>query len=372
MAVFPQQFAILEGEVIEVQPRGELGYDLYTVLVTMPDSTQAILKNAVSCIGATGGIFDYLQVVHRGSKSNNEQLVYSGGADDLQTVGARVLVALINGDMRRPAIIGASPHPSAINDLPEVDSTESQLTFQFNGVRLEIYPSGKLKLAHLGAPKVQKGGNEPGFDQKVFSFFTMEDDGSWSFLDSENQTIAINRTDKTITASNGDDNIVLDKKTNTLKIEVKGNVEVKAEKDVKVESKGTATVNVEQQCNVTSKGDMAITGANNKALLTSKGVKVEDANGNKVDMSSKGIKTEDKGGNKVTMTAESVRVDGATKVIVEAPQVELGANATEGVIKGQTFLTYFNTHTHPTAVGPSGPPIAPMLPTNLSVKVKVT
>jgi hypothetical protein len=329
-----------------------------------------VLRNAISCIGPTGGIFDYLQVVHRGSKSNNEQPVYTGGADDLQTIGARVLVALINGDMRRPAIVGAAPSPSAINDLPEVDSKESQMTFQFNGMRFEIYPSGKLRVAHLGAPQVQKGGNDPGYKQEVFSFFTMEDDGSWSFIDSEKQTVAADRTNKTIKVSNGDDNIVLDKKTNTLTIEVKGNVNVTAEKDATVTTKGSATVSVEQKCKVTSKGDMEITGANNKAFLTSKGTSIEDSNGNKVDMTSKGVKAEDKNGNKVTMSPESVRVDGSKKVIVDAAIVELGANATEGVIKGQTFLQYFNTHTHPTAVGPSGPPVAPALPTNLSTKVK--
>lgn len=48
------------------------------------------------------------------------------------------------------------------------------------------------------------------------------------------------------------------------------------------------------------------------------------------------------------------------KVIINSGTIELGEGATEKLILGDTFLEFFNTHTHPTAVGPSGVPVVPM------------
>jgi len=56
---------------------------------------------------------------------------------------------------------------------------------------------------------------------------------------------------------------------------------------------------------------------------------------------------------------------------VEAPEVKLGANAAESVIKGDTFKKMvYDVHIHPTPIGPSGPPTQPMDPNSLSKKVK--
>jgi hypothetical protein len=48
------------------------------------------------------------------------------------------------------------------------------------------------------------------------------------------------------------------------------------------------------------------------------------------------------------------------KVIVKSNNIELGEAAMEKLVLGSTFLTFFNSHTHPTGVGPSGIPIVPM------------
>jgi hypothetical protein len=56
---------------------------------------------------------------------------------------------------------------------------------------------------------------------------------------------------------------------------------------------------------------------------------------------------------------------------VEAPEVKLGANAAESVIKGDTFKKMvYDVHQHPTPIGISGPPVYPMDPNSLSKKVK--
>jgi len=62
----------------------------------------------------------------------------------------------------------------------------------------------------------------------------------------------------------------------------------------------------------------------------------------------------------VKMGNDEIRME-QSKVIVKCQNIELGEGAIEKLVKGSTFLTYFNSHTHPTGVGPSGTPIVPMV-----------
>ena len=95
---------------------------------------------------------------------------------------------------------------------------------------------------------------------------------------------------------------------------------------------------------------------------------VEDSNGNRMSMTSSGTTVEDSNGNKIEMAASGITVKG-TQVVVEGNQVMLGGQGGEPVIKGQSFLTLFATHVHPTGVGPSGPPIPQGEMSTLSMKV---
>jgi hypothetical protein len=61
----------------------------------------------------------------------------------------------------------------------------------------------------------------------------------------------------------------------------------------------------------------------------------------------------------VKMGEDEIRME-KKKVIVKCENIELGEGAIEKLVKGSTFLKYFNTHTHPTGVGPSGTPIVKM------------
>jgi len=57
-----------------------------------------------------------------------------------------------------------------------------------------------------------------------------------------------------------------------------------------------------------------------------------------------------------------------TKVILEAPNIEIGEGATEKIVLGNAFMSYFNGHVHATGVGPSAPPTVPMADGQLSTK----
>lgn len=85
------------------------------------------------------------------------------------------------------------------------------------------------------------------------------------------------------------------------------------------------------------------------------------------------ISLDDSGG--VVVIAEAagaeVRITADGEVIVTAGTIKLGADAVEPLVLGNSFKTLFNTHTHPTGVGPSGMPTEPMGGTHLS-KVSTT
>ena len=95
---------------------------------------------------------------------------------------------------------------------------------------------------------------------------------------------------------------------------------------------------------------------------------VEDANGNSMTMTSTGTTVEDSNGNKIEMAASGVTVKG-TQIVLDGTQVMLAGSGGEPIIKGQSFLTLFMTHVHPTGVGPSGPPIPQGEMSTLSTKV---
>jgi uncharacterized protein involved in type VI secretion and phage assembly len=65
----------------------------------------------------------------------------------------------------------------------------------------------------------------------------------------------------------------------------------------------------------------------------------------------------------------SLRFEQDGTVVITAEKVKLGAGASEKLVLGDAFMQLFNAHTHPTGVGPSGPPAQSMASSHLSQKV---
>jgi uncharacterized protein involved in type VI secretion and phage assembly len=63
-----------------------------------------------------------------------------------------------------------------------------------------------------------------------------------------------------------------------------------------------------------------------------------------------------------------IRLTNQGEVVIEASKVKLGESAQKALVLGDDFKQLFNSHTHPTGVGPSGIPLQPMLPEHLSKK----
>lgn len=97
--------------------------------------------------------------------------------------------------------------------------------------------------------------------------------------------------------------------------------------------------------------------------------------------------SDEDGSNLITIEVRQgkVRLEGAQKIVVEAPQIELVENATHPVVFGDNLLQYLNqlvqlyqAHTHPgeTVIGipvtpaPPVPPFPPATPSLISTRVK--
>ena len=72
----------------------------------------------------------------------------------------------------------------------------------------------------------------------------------------------------------------------------------------------------------------------------------------------------------VNINCANATVTASGTATVEGTTVKLGAGASEAVIKGNVFKSLFDKHTHPTALGPSGPPTLPLDASALSKKVE--
>ncbi len=65
----------------------------------------------------------------------------------------------------------------------------------------------------------------------------------------------------------------------------------------------------------------------------------------------------------------SIRFEKDGAVTIAAETIKLCKGAAEKLVLGDTFMKLFNQHTHPTGVGPSGPPTQQMASSHLSAKV---
>ncbi|MEM1032350.1 MAG: phage baseplate assembly protein V [Myxococcota bacterium] len=65
----------------------------------------------------------------------------------------------------------------------------------------------------------------------------------------------------------------------------------------------------------------------------------------------------------------AIRLTKDGEVVVEAEKILLGGDgASKSLVLGEDLQQLFNSHTHPTGVGPSGPPTQPMTGSHLSKK----
>lgn len=86
-----------------------------------------------------------------------------------------------------------------------------------------------------------------------------------------------------------------------------------------------------------------------------------DENGNHLRLGDSNVTLTNKSGTVVDVTDTAVQVV-AKNVMLRSDTVSLGEGAMEPAILGRTFAAIFDAHVHPTALGPSGPPLPVPMP----------
>lgn len=86
-----------------------------------------------------------------------------------------------------------------------------------------------------------------------------------------------------------------------------------------------------------------------------------DKNGNNVRLGDSNLTLTNADGTVIDMAGSAVQVI-AKNVMLRSDTVQLGEGATEPAILGRAFASIFDAHTHPTAMGPSGPPLPVPMP----------
>jgi len=86
-----------------------------------------------------------------------------------------------------------------------------------------------------------------------------------------------------------------------------------------------------------------------------------DEHGNNVRLGDANVTLTNKDGTVVDLSGPAVQVI-AKNVLLRSDTVSLGEGAMEPAILGRSFAAIFDAHTHPTALGPSGPPLPLPMP----------
>lgn len=133
----------------------------------------------------------------------------------------------------------------------------------------------------------------------------------------------------------------------------------------------TLTSSAEAELVLDHEGSITLTDQSGGTVILDAGASeltVKDANGNEMVMSASGIECTDVNGNKISTSGSGVEIKSSAVVNIEGSMVSVAGSGGEPIIKGTSFMAIFNSHTHPTGVGPSGPPVAPMTPAQLTTK----
>jgi hypothetical protein len=243
----------------------------------MPNDSEVVIPN-VMAPNWFGGISDYVQTRHIASEDDGQQ--YGLKPDDEGNkahIGARVGIQFLGGHIARPIITCFLQHPNQTDEMS--DATSPKTVFQFNGVRAEIDETGQLQIIHKGAPKVNyspkgvlpqipgldklPGDDNPAIepaDSAEYSVLSFGDGGVVKIVDSDGQTIEINRLNGQIKISNNaasslptavsepmaddSESIILDRNSKTITVHGRNSLDFKSDDKVTKEVGGNETEDI--------------------------------------------------------------------------------------------------------------------------------
>lgn len=134
--------------------------------------------------------------------------------------------------------------------------------------------------------------------------------------------------------------------------------DVGGKESITIRHKDGATVSLDEKGSVTvgnKNGSFVYLNADDAELA------LADENGNNVRLGDSNVTLTNKDGTVVDVAGSAVQVV-AKNVLLRSDTVSLGEGAMEPAILGRTFAAIFDAHVHPTALGPSGPPLPVPMP----------
>jgi phage baseplate assembly protein V len=103
-------------------------------------------------------------------------------------------------------------------------------------------------------------------------------------------------------------------------------------------------------------------------------VKIASSGGHAVTLDDQGqsVKITTSGGQSITLESSGAVTISALSVTIDATSINLGQAAASSLVLGEMFMAIFNAHTHvcTAPLSPSGPPLPPMTPAQLSLIAK--
>jgi hypothetical protein len=436
------------------KPAGEERAVGYSVLVTFPNGSQTLFSNVVQAC-SFGGIGDFFQSKLRASKDVLHKFPEKAAdLKDIVSIGSRVLVAFVGGDMRKPVIVAHLPHPNRAFDLPDKTKNEPQAKFSYKGLEIQVNYKGEVITTSRGSPTESDGSSEttkayerkdvgavdlpdretnaplpstalvPNMPPKLLSKASSEmptenkklkypdkkyttesgflELGEWYVVDSEGQTIFLDRDSKTLTLTNGTETIQFDKEHKKLFVQSSGDLEVTTQNDYCTSVMGAKHQTISKNEWYAVKGDeFRSVGGSRTSNVVDKDVtkigtswvievgsaeSVAGGSGKSGDKHRAGIKLStgnsftidddeikivhksgalismDKDGKvtittkkDVSVTAENVTVT-SKKADIKADEITLGKESSFAAVLGENLCEWLDKHIHPTGTGPSGPP----------------
>ena len=256
--------------------------------------------------------------------------IYAGngyGAFFIPEVGDEVLVAFVHGDMRRPIIIGGLYNGK---DKPPSERTDEkdQKMIRTKGKHELLFDDSNGKERVRITTKGEHVADLNDFEKKI------------------------------LIKSKGDHKVLLDDQNQQISVKSKGGHELLLDDQ-------------NRKAQLTTSGQHQVVLDDNQKKLTisttSKNTITLDDSGNKITIQTSGGQIIEMQAGKITLTA--------TSVAISAQSIQLGGDgATHPLVLGDMLLTSYNAHTHNcTAIGaPTGPPLSPLTPGNLSTTSKTS
>jgi len=217
--------------------------------------------------------------------------------------GSMVLILCLNGspDANQAMIIGGLQHP----DQKTYSSADGQFyDFTFNGMNYNINKDGELTITFSGNPDL----NNPQDNPAAPTVLKFDKDGGFTISDNEQQSIALNRTSKTITVTNGSESIVIDKENKKISLNSGQNIETSSEQDTKVSAQQNLDMSAQQNATVQAEQNLNLNA--NQNVISQAGQNWQIQAGSNVTVSSQGS---------VIIQAPTVIVQGDTTLLGAAP-----------------------------------------------------